>query len=501
MTLFAKELKLRPVQEHIVNACRQTMATHKRLILMAATGLGKTIIAVWMIKQAQKKDLKILFICDRITLVDQTSIVFSEYGINHGIIMSDHPGYAPGFNVQVASVQTLARRKIHEFDFVIIDECHTFYKAHEKVLKMNPDAFVLGLSATPFTKGLGKHFDTHIEPVPMRQLINGGYLCDFEIYGPDTIDLSKVRTRAGEYREDDLSEATDKPALIADVVDTWFKLARGRKTIVFCTNVAHGRHLAQEFSKRGVKAAEINGYMPKEGEDGRNQILDGFVSGDTQVICSVEILIKGFDVTSVDCIVWATATKSPTKWIQGCGRGLRLHPGKDMCRVLDHGSNAERLGFPDEFEFLKLDDGQGQKNQGQQGQEKPQRLPHKCPSCDFLKPAGVRKCPACQFTPEFVQGVEVEDGELKKLKRKARREYSLQDKQSFLAQLNQYAAEKGYKCGKGGCYGWALHKYKEKFGSEAPCRLDWAAKETVQKEVLGFITHLNIKYANSRKTA
>jgi DNA repair protein RadD len=497
--LFSKPLELKTAQKQIVNACRQTMATHKRMVLMAATGLGKTIIAVWMIRQAMRKDLRILFICDRVNLVEQTSAVFSEYGINHGIIMSDHSGYAPGLRVQIASAQTLARRKIHEFDFIIIDECHTWHKAHKNVLKMNPEAFVLGLSATPFSKGLGKYFDTHVEPVPMRQLINDEYLCDFEIYGPDTIDLTKVRTRAGEYREDDLAEATDKPTLVADVVDTWFKLARGRKTIIFCTNVAHGRHLAQEFCKRGVKAAEINGYMAKGGEDGRDQILDGFISGDTQVMCSVEILIKGFNVTSVDCIVWATATKSPTKWIQGCGRGLRLHSGKDICRILDHGSNAERLGFPDEFEFLKLDDGQGQKGQGQQNQERQQRLPQKCPSCDFLKPAGVRKCPACQFTPEFVQDVEVEDRELKKLKRKVRREYSLQEKQSFLAQLNQYAADKGFKQGKKGCFGWALHKYKEKFGSDVSSRLDWGTREQIGSEVRNFITHLHIKYGHCRK--
>jgi len=243
--LAIKELKLRPVQNFIVDQCRAAMSIHKRLVLMAATGLGKTIIAVWMIKQAIRKDMKILFVCDRIQLVEQTHLVFSDYGISHGVIMSDHPDYAPGLQVQIASVQTLARRKIHEFDFIIIDECHTWYKAHEKILRMNPHAFVLGLSATPFSKGLGKYFDTHIEPVPVKKLIDDGYLCDFEIYGPDTIDLSKVRTRAGEYREDDLSAETDKPAIIADVVDTWFKLARDRKTIVFCTNVAHRRHLSQ----------------------------------------------------------------------------------------------------------------------------------------------------------------------------------------------------------------------------------------------------------------
>ena len=497
--LATKTLELKPIQETIVNECRQTMAHFKKMILMSATGVGKTIIAVWMIKQAIKKNLKILFVCDRITLVNQTSLVFNEYGILHGVIMSDHPDYAPDLQVQVASIQTLARRKIDDFGFIIVDECHTWYKAHEKVLGMNPDAFVLGLSATPFSKGLGKYFDTHIEPVPVKKLINDGYLCDFEIFGPDTIDLSKVKTVAGEYKNNDLADAADKPQLVADVVQTWLKLARDRKTIVFCVNVAHGKHLAKEFRKYGIKATEINGYMPKEGEDGRNVVLEDFISFDTQVICSVEILIKGFDVTSVDCIVWATATKSPMKWIQGCGRGLRSHPGKSLCRILDHGSNAERLGFPDEYEFLKLDDGKHQDSKSKKKEF--EKLPKKCPSCDFIKPVGVQRCPACQFKPEFIQDVEVEEGELKKMQRKTRKEYSLKEKQSFLAQLNQYAHEKGFREGKNGCYGWSLHKYKDKFGSDVPSRLDWGAREMVNSEVRKFIQHMNIKRAKSKQPA
>lgn len=496
----AKQLQLYDIQEKITDACRKEMRLYKKLILMAATGLGKTIIATWMIKQAVKKGLKILFVCDRISLINQTSQVFFDYGLLHGISQADNPLYAPDLQIQIGSIQTLARRKQRDYDFIIFDEIHSFFKAHERILKHNPDAFVLGLSATPFTKGLGKYFDRHIEPVPMRQLINRGYLCDFEIYGPDTIDLEKVRTRAGEYREDDLSEAADKPKLVADIIQTWIKLAKDRKTIVFAVNVAHGRHLEKEFQKRKINAREINGYMQKEGEDGANQIIQDFRENKLKVLISVEMIVKGFDVPDVECIVFATATKSHIKWIQACGRGLRIFPGKIICRIIDHGSNAERLGLPDEYEFLKLDDGK-RKRPKNQGKDKFLKLPKKCPSCDFLKPATVRKCPACQFEPKFIQEVEVVEGELKKMKRKIRNDYSLNHKQSFLAQLNQYAYEKEFQQGKNSCYGWALHKYKEKFGSEAPSSLDWGAREPIQVEVKKFITHCNIRYALAQKGA
>lgn len=494
--LATRELKLYPIQNTIVNALRETMRVHKRTILQAATGLGKTVIATWLAKQVAKRDLKVLFVCDRISLINQTSAMFSDYGLLHGIFQSDNPMYAPDLQIQIGSIQTLARRKQRKYDFIILDEIHSFFKAHERILESNPDALVLGLSATPFTKGLGKYFDTHIEPIPMRQLINEGYLSDFEVYGPDTIDLSKVRTVAGDYREDDLSEAADKPQLVADVVQTWKKLGQNKKTIVFAVNVAHGRHLEVEFLKKGINAKEINGYMQKDGDEGANQIIEDFRQNKIKVLISVEMLVKGFDVPDVECIVFATATKSPMKWIQACGRGLRRHVGKEFCRILDHGSNAERLGFPDEYEFLQLDDGKHQRGKNKQ-KEKPEQLPKKCPSCDFLKPAKTRRCPACGFEPKFIQEVEVEEGELKKMKRKARKDYSLAEKQSFLAQLNQYAFEKGFKEGKNGCYGWSLHQYKEKFGSDVPSRLDWGKKEQTQTEVRGFIKHMNIKRAKS----
>lgn len=494
--MLNREVELYPIQNRIVDAARDAFRYHKRVILMAATGLGKTVIATWMIKQAVLKDKRVLFVCDRISLIEQTSDVFHHYGINHGIFQADNPQYWPELPVQIGSIQTLARRKQRQYDLIIFDECHTWHQAHTKIIEHNPDAFFLGLTATPFTKGLGKYFDTHIQPVPMKELIDLGYLSKFEIYGPATIDLTGVRTVAGDYKEDDLAEAADKPKLVADVVQTWKKLARGKKTIVFCVNVAHGRNLEKEFRKSGINAKEINGYMPKEGDEGAHQIIEDFRQNNITVLISCEMLVKGFDVPDVQCVQFATATKSPTKWIQACGRGLRTSPGKNMCRILDHGSNAERLGFPDDYEFLGLDDGKKHdKKNKKKDRDEPE--PKRCPSCDFIKPAGVRKCPACQFEPQYLQDIETEDGDLEKLKRKARSEYTLIEKQSFLAQLNQFASEKGFREGKNGCYGWAIHKYAEKFGSEPANRLDWGKKEPVGEEVKKWIKHCFIKKAKS----
>jgi len=157
------------------------------------------------------------------------------------------------------------------------------------------------------------------------------------------------------------------------------------------------------------------------------------------------------------------------------------------------GGNCERLGFPDEYEFLQLDDGKKHDSKNKK-KERPEQLPKACPSCAFIKPAGTRKCPACGFVPDFIQDVEVSEGELKKLKRKTNRDYTKEEKQSFFNQLNQYCHDKGWSNGA------ASHKYKEKFGVW-PNAMQKDKYEPVGKEVKGFITHLNIAYAYKNKKA
>ena len=491
-----ENIPLWPVQEYILSELRNTIKYHKKLILMAGTGLGKTQIAIQIIKQALKKEKRCCFVCHRINLVEQTSSVFSLQGIRHGVIQGQHPDYYPNRPVQVCSIQTLAKRDQSEFDIFFFDEVHVMFKAHKTILENNPEAFFIGLSATPMAIGLGKYFSALVHPVTMKDLIKQKVLKDFEIYGPGDIDLSGVKVIAGEYRKDDLAKAADKPKLTADIVKTWLKLAKDKRTIVFCTSVAHGRHLEKEFLKHGIAAKEVNGYMRKENteyEIGANQIIEDFRNNKFQVIVSVEMLVAGFDVTDISCVVFATSTKSKMKWCQAIGRGLRKHDGLDICTVIDHGSITQNLGFPDDIEadWFELDDGKHAESKNKK-KEKPEKLPKKCSSCDFMKPPGVRKCPACGFTPNFIEDVETNQGTLEKLKRKSNRVYTRKEKQSFFNQLNQYGSEKGWS------QGAVSHKYRDKFGVW-PNRMDKHAYETVGTEVLNFIRHCNIRYAHSQK--
>jgi superfamily II DNA or RNA helicase len=447
-----------------------------------------------MMQSALEKGKRVVFIVDRIILTNQTSNVLNDYGISHGVIQGHNDRFNIYKDLQVCSIQTLARRGCPFSDLIIIDEVHVFTEAHKKIMQENPNAFVLGLTATPYTKGLGKYFDFHIYPVTIRQCIDAGYLIPYDIYGPHVADLTKLKVRAGEYTEESLSDVFDKVDIIGDVVNTWKKLCAGKKTIVFGANIAHIKNLVRQFEAAGVKACQINAYQDEK-ERGWN--LNGFMYGDTQVLCSVEVAVKGFDYPGAEVCILAVATKSIIKWTQTTGRVLRTCKGKERAMILDFGGNAERLGFPEDYEFTELDQGKKKKQEA----IKKEKIPKICPSCDFIKPIGVNTCPRCGFLPERKSEIEAGEGELEKLKRKDRKDFSVAEKQLWLAQFNQYAAEHGHKKHWKGFYGSAIHAYNAKFGCAPSNSMSWNEFAPVSEDVQKFMTHLHIKYAKGSKYA
>jgi DNA repair protein RadD len=178
-----------------------------------------------------------------------------------------------------------------------------------------------------------------------RDLIQRGWLVDCRIYAPSKPDLSKVRIIAGDYDEKQLALAVDRPKLIADIVETWMKLAQDKRTIVFATNIDHSKHIVTEFCAAGVVAEHIDAYTPAEE---REAILNRLALGtDADVISNVALLAEGFDLPALECMVLARPTKSKTRWLQMIGRILRPAPGKTLRprpRSLRFGRGA---GVPD----------------------------------------------------------------------------------------------------------------------------------------------------------
>jgi DNA repair protein RadD len=386
-------------------------------------------------------------------------------------------------------VQTLQRRAIPDADVVIIDECHRWFDFYPTWM-MDPawrSRPFIGLSATPWTRGLGRYFDDLIIAATTQELIAGGYLSPFRVFAPSHPDLTGVRTVAGDYHEGDLSSVMNDSPLVADVVDTWLRRAQNRSTFCFAVDRAHAKHLQAKFAEAGVSTGYIDAYTPvKE----RNEIKRTFHSGDIRVVCNVGCLTTGID-WDVRCIILARPTKSEILFVQIIGRGLRLAEGKEDCLILDHSDTHLRLGFVTDIHHETLHDGRARTRP--RGTDRI-RLPKECPQCAFLKPPGVRVCPACGFKAEALSNIEVSDGELIEVTGRKKRDdaVSRDEKAAFYAQLKGYAQARGY------ANGWAAHKFREKFGVWPNGYEDVSAMEPTPK-VLSWIKSRQIAWAKSKQ--
>jgi DNA repair protein RadD len=448
--------ELRPHQTCAIEKLRQSLGSGKRRpVLQAPTGFGKTLVAAAVVEGALAKQKRVIFTVPALSLVDQTVRAFWDQGISDvGVIQGTHPMTDWSRPVQVASVQTLQRRQIQGADVVMIDECHRWYDFYGEWMKdpaWQSRPFI-GLSATPWTRGLGQYFDDLIIATTTQDLISEGYLSPFRVFAPSHPDLTSVRTVAGDYYEPDLSSVMNEAPLVADVVDTWMRRAENRSTFCFAVDRTHAKHLQAKFAEAGVSTGYIDAYTPP---NERDEIKRQFHNGEIRVVCNVGCLTTGVD-WDVRCIVLARPTKSEILFVQIIGRGLRIAEGKEDCLILDHSDTHLRLGFVTDIHHDVLDDGRAR--------PKPKasdriRLPKECPQCAFLKPPRMSECPACGFKAEAVDNTQVAEGDLVEITggKKLGEAASKDEKAAFYAQLMGHAQARGYSSG------WAAHKFREKF--------------------------------------
>jgi len=480
--------ELRDYQKDAICALRQSLRSGKRRpVLQMPTGAGKTATAGAIINMAQEKGNKVIFCVPAISLVNQTVDSFERDGIFEiGVMQAFHERTDHRAPIQVASIQTLMRRNIPETSLVIVDECHVSFKFMDKWFKQLEEQKVpvIGLTATPWAKGMGKLYDDLIIGTTTQRLIDSGYLSNFKVFAPAHPDLTGVKIVKGDYETKGLSRAMQQGTLVADIVSTWLEKGEDRPTLCFGVDRAHAKKLQQQFQEAGVPTGYMDAFTDIEE---REQIAKQFANGDLKVVCNVGVLTTGID-WDVRCIILARPTRSEILYTQIIGRGLRTAEGKDYCLILDHSDTTLRLGFVTDIHHDVLDS--GKKTKGIH--EKKIKLPRACPKCAYLKPPGSRECPVCGFAAVATSKVETEEGELAELtskKEQLGKQWTTQAKLNFYAELLGYARQKGYKDG------WAYHAYKQRIGVGPPSRPIPLAPSPA---TLSWIRHLNIARAKQR---
>jgi DNA repair protein RadD len=247
------------------------------------------------------------------------------------------------------------------------------------------DTPFIGLSATPWARGMGLYWDVLLRPVTIPEL--QGVLTPFRVLAPPPPDLTGVHVNKGDYVTEELAERCDRPEIVGNVVATWKRHASDRRTLVLGVDCNHAKHLQERFVEAGIACEYCDGDTPMfERED----MFKRLESGETQIISNVRTLDTGLDLPFVSCIVDARPTKSRILYVQSVGRGITAREGKEDCLILDHAGNCLRFGTIDQTSSDALDDDDERKSA--------ERQPEKaklCPECHCVQVPGARECPEC----------------------------------------------------------------------------------------------------------
>jgi superfamily II DNA or RNA helicase len=451
-------VQLRSFQANAVAEIRGAYQSgHRRVLFVLPTGGGKTFTFVYIAEQAAIRGNRVCILVHRQELVDQASRSLQAIGCNHGVIAA---GYRQDLRqgVQVASVQTLARR-LHQlpadfFQLLIVDEAHhAVAGTWAKVLAAMPRAHVLGVTATPERldgRGLGDQFDVMVEGPDAAWLTQEGFLVRARVFAPPGIDLSAVKrfdTKKGRHDADDILR---QGQAMGDAVSHYRRTiaeVHNGTAISFCCSVAHAEAVAEAFRAQGISAATLDGTMDR---GVRRRTIADLGAGVLKVLTSCDIISEGTDIPSVTGAVLLRPTDSLGLHLQQVGRVLRPCPGKPYAVINDHVGNTLRHGLPTDPREWTLE-GRPKGQSRKPSDAIPIRI---CPSCFSAIPSTANPCPECGHEVEQArrQLVTVE-GDLRELtgaemRRQERREVA---KARTREELETIARERGYKPG------WVRH--------------------------------------------
>lgn len=343
-------MKLRKYQKEDFKVLKKLKQPH--ILFGAATGYGKSAIIYNLVERSLKKGKRVLVILPRRRLVHQIAATLEDFAPS--IVMGSLP--VVDNDLYIASTPTLHNRLkkygknfLGNIDLILIDEVHINHMSTlmSKIMDLYWDkAKWIGLSATPITSQgyrLEGYDHTHYN-YQTRKLIDAGWLSDVKVMVEDKpLGLDNIKLTGGDYNERDLSDFMSDSSRVSNIYKIWKKYAKRKRTMIFAVSINHANIIHSDFIAQGVAAAVVHSDMDEDVEDAA--LLD-FKHGEVDVIINVSKLTTGFDETSVNCLILARPTKSIRLYMQIVGRGLRKHPGKKNCMILDLAGNIDQNGFP-----------------------------------------------------------------------------------------------------------------------------------------------------------
>lgn len=318
----------RDLYEKTVGAFRQDF--HRPLVV-APCGAGKSYLFAEMIRNTKGEAL---VLTHRQELKEQHEALLKNLNIT---------------NTRVAMILTEANRlgSYPKPALIVTDEAHLSRSNSWMKVIRHYDTWTVGFTATPIRldgKPLGDVFDTLVEGVDTRWLIENKRLAPYEYYAPTCVETDHLRKVAGDFVTTDLEKLMNERAIYGNVIESYKRFAPGERSIVYCVSVEHARATADAFCRAGIRGRVLSAEtLPKQ----RSEILEDFRAGRITVLCNVGIISEGVSIDEVSCCMLLRPTDSVALGIQQMMRCMRYLPGK-TAKIIDFVGNYTRIGLPDD---------------------------------------------------------------------------------------------------------------------------------------------------------
>lgn len=364
--------KPRPWQTKALGEIEAALASHKRVLLTAPTGAGKTEVYAAVIGVRVRKGGRIIVIAHTRNLTGQLGERFEKRlpkNVNITVGNASDPTTwnrtADGeeIHVQVWTIQgiTSAIRRgleIPQVSMVVFDEAHrSEAKSYTQVSEYFAHAKVFGATATP-ERTDRKHlpFDFMVRGPSTREACQQGIIMAPSVYAPErglVPDMSGVSLERGDFPQREVAKRVKDKILVGGIVDHWLKLAKGTRTIAFSVDVEHSKMICAQFNAAGISARHVDGTTDSAEAE---RTLKDFIAGKFTVLCNCAMYMEGTDISKVDTVILARPTCSRSIFMQTCGRAMRIKKNKRTPLILDHAGNTYRHGHPVAYIAPGLDD-------------------------------------------------------------------------------------------------------------------------------------------------